>query len=175
MDTFDIVIVGGGVSGATAAGKYRQAGLAVDHGVQVDTYLRTSRPDVYAIGDITDFPDPVIGHVHVEHFDSAIEQRNVVGETLAGHPTPLNEISSFYSEVFDLSLHLIGYPLGWDDTAVQPPASSPLRAPFTITYAKDRVLRAALMVNDDAQQQAWETLIRDRAPADAQPSALGPA
>lgn len=148
------------------------AGLTVDHGVQVDSYLRTSHPDGYAIGDIANFPDPVVGYVHIEHFDSAIAQGNAVGTTLARHPTAFNEISSFYSDVFDLSLNLVGYPLEWDAIQVQPPTGSPPRAPFTITYAKEKVLRAALMVNDSTRQQAWEVLIRDRAPAGAQPPAL---
>ncbi|MGI8968832.1 MAG: NAD(P)/FAD-dependent oxidoreductase [Chloroflexota bacterium] len=164
----DLVVAGIGAILNTKLAE--DAGLAVDHGVQVDTYLRTTHADVYAIGDIANFPDPVIGHVHVEHFDSAIDQGNAVGRTLAGHPTSFNEVASFYSDIFDLTLHLIGYPLGWDDTAMQPPARSPLETPFTITYAKDHVLRAALMVNDDAQQ-SWAEMIRDRAPAGALTSA----
>ena len=51
------------------------AGLAVDNGVLVDASLRTSDPDVYAVGDIANHEHPTLGtRVRVEHWATALNQ-----------------------------------------------------------------------------------------------------
>ncbi len=51
----DVVVVGVGVTPRTALAQ--AAGLRVDNGIVVDEHLRTSAPDVYAVGDVARFPD----------------------------------------------------------------------------------------------------------------------
>jgi len=54
-----VVILSIGVSPNTALAK--AAGLRVEQGIVVDEYLRTSDPNIYAIGDAIQFPHPLTG------------------------------------------------------------------------------------------------------------------
>src|SRR5262249_4809138 len=48
------------------------AGLEVENGIRVDTYLRTSQPDIYAAGDEANFYKPaLVKRLRVEHGDKA--------------------------------------------------------------------------------------------------------
>jgi 3-phenylpropionate/trans-cinnamate dioxygenase ferredoxin reductase subunit len=146
----DLVVAG--VGAALNVELAEDAGLAVDRGVVVDGFFRTSHPDVYAIGDIANFPDPIGGRVHLEHWDNALAQGRALGTTLAGRPEPFQHVAYFFSDMFDLSLNMIGYPAGWDHVAL---LGDPGAYKFTTVYVKDGVVRAALMVNDDAEFDRW--------------------
>ena len=56
----DAVVVGVGVTPDVALAE--AAGLTTDNGVLVDASLRTSDPDVYAVGDIANQAHPTLGH-----------------------------------------------------------------------------------------------------------------
>ncbi len=155
----DLVIAGVGVTLNTRLAA--QSGLAVENGVVVDGYLRTSDPDVYAIGDIANFPDPVGGRIHLEHWDNALHQGRAVGNTLAGAPEPFHHGAHFFSDVFDLSLNMLGYPADPDTILVR---GNPADGQFTNLYVKDGQLRAAFMINDDRHFDAWRRLIEARQP-----------
>lgn len=138
-----------------------EAGLEIDGGVVVDATLRTSHPDVLAIGDIAAFPDPVAGRIHAEHWDNALNQGRAAGKILAGGTEPYDHVAYFFSDMFDLSLNMVGYSTDWDDVILR---GDPDSGSFTCVYVKDGTVRAALMLNDDAYMDAWSALIRDRRP-----------
>src|SRR5947209_4701439 len=64
----DLVVAG--VGAALNVELAEEAGLRVDRGVLVDEYFRASERGVYAVGDIANFPDPVAGQIHLEHWDN---------------------------------------------------------------------------------------------------------
>src|SRR5699024_6518572 len=69
----DNVVIGVGV--APAVDLAEAAGLEVDNGVLVDASLRTSDPDIFAVGDIANHDHPVLGHrIRVEHWATALNQ-----------------------------------------------------------------------------------------------------
>jgi 3-phenylpropionate/trans-cinnamate dioxygenase ferredoxin reductase component len=168
----DLVVAGAGA--VLNIGLAQDAGLKVDRAIIVDEYLRTSHPDVFAIGDVTSFPDPIAGRIHVEHWDNALDQGQILGKTLAGQPTVFDRVAQFFSNVFDLSLNLVGYPEDWERVIVRGDLTDGhLReAPFRVIYVKDGVVRAALLVNprgtlDMGELEAWKGLVRARTSADA--------
>jgi 3-phenylpropionate/trans-cinnamate dioxygenase ferredoxin reductase subunit len=156
----DLVVAGVGAVLNTELAE--SAGLPVDRGVVVDQRFRTSDPHIYAIGDIANFPDPIGGHVHLEHWDNALNQGRAVGQILAGEGEPFAHVAYFFSDLFDLSLNMVGYPSGWDDVIVR---GNPADDRFSVVYGRDGTVRAVLMVNDDEHFDAWTRLVETRAPA----------
>lgn len=85
------------------------AGAAVDNGVVVDEQFLTSLPDVYAIGDVARFPDPVSGHLRrIEHWSNANAQGTHLGRQLAGATGPYDEVAVFFTQLFDRKLQVLG-------------------------------------------------------------------
>ena len=69
----DAVVIGVGVRPRTQLAE--AAGLDVDNGVLVDKSLRTSDPDIYAVGDIANQDHPLLGRrIRVEHWATALNQ-----------------------------------------------------------------------------------------------------
>lgn len=155
----DLVVAG--VGAALNVELAENAGLRVDHGVIVDDLFRTSHPNMYAIGDIANFPEPIAGHIHLEHWDNALAQGRAVGKTLVGHPEPFQHVAYFFSDLFDLSLNMIGYPAGWDDIQLRGNLEA---GTFTTVYLKEGIIRAALMVNDDAEFNNWSKVVAAQTP-----------
>ena len=61
-----------------------RSGVAVDHGVMCDQYLRArGAADVYAIGDVARFPHPGMRcTVRSEHWTNAVDQARYVAEVV---------------------------------------------------------------------------------------------
>ncbi|HEY7141581.1 MAG TPA: FAD-dependent oxidoreductase [Methylomirabilota bacterium] len=87
----------------------RQAGLAVSDGIEVDDRLRTSRPEIYAAGDVAQFFSPALGRrVRVEHEDNANTMGRLAGQNMAGADLPYEHLPFFYSDLFDLGYEAVG-------------------------------------------------------------------
>jgi 3-phenylpropionate/trans-cinnamate dioxygenase ferredoxin reductase component len=85
-------------------------GLQVDNGIVVDEYGRVDgRDDVFAAGDVANFPLVSLGHTaRVEHEDHAVTHGKTVGANMAGAGTPYDHLPSFYSDLFDLGYEAVG-------------------------------------------------------------------
>lgn len=109
----DLVVIGVGVRPATALAD--RAGLVVDNGVLVDTYLRTSAEGVWAAGDIARWPDPHTGErQRIEHWALAQRQGQVAARNLLGARESFDAVPFFWSVHFDLTVNVVGFPAGWD-------------------------------------------------------------
>ena len=85
------------------------AGLEIENGVVVDERLRTSRPDIYAAGDVAAFYNPALGRrIRVEHEDNANTMGKVAGQNMAGEPVPYHHLPFFYSDLFELGYEAVG-------------------------------------------------------------------
>jgi NADPH-dependent 2,4-dienoyl-CoA reductase/sulfur reductase-like enzyme len=85
------------------------AGLAVDNGIVVDPFLRTSHPDVYAAGDVAAYWQSVLGRRRrVEHEDNATTMGRLAGRAMAGEREPYEHLPFFYSDMFDLGYEAVG-------------------------------------------------------------------
>ena len=103
----DMVVIGAGVQ--PQIGFLEGSGLQLDEGVVVDRFLQASQPGVFAAGDVAYFDDPVLGRRHrVEHWDNAIKQGRLAARNMLGQRLPYDEVSYFFSQVFEHSFNLLG-------------------------------------------------------------------
>lgn len=103
----DMVVVGVGI--APAKGLAESAGLEMTDGVKVNQYLQTSSPDVYAAGDIANFPYQALGKSRrVEHWDNAQNQGKLAGRNMAGAGEAYEYMPYFFSDLFDMGYEAVG-------------------------------------------------------------------
>jgi 3-phenylpropionate/trans-cinnamate dioxygenase ferredoxin reductase subunit len=99
----------------------RDAGLEVRSGVVVNDRFESSRPGVYAVGDIAEFYDPLYRrHRRIEHWSTATYHGTQLGKILAGdEEARYDTVSSFFSEVFGYGIRLFGDFTGHDALDVE--------------------------------------------------------
>jgi NADPH-dependent 2,4-dienoyl-CoA reductase/sulfur reductase-like enzyme len=104
----DAVVVGVGVRPEVELAS--TAGLAVDNGVLVDSSLRTSDPDIYAVGDIANHDHPTVGaRVRVEHWATALNQPATAAAAMLGKADEYTALPYFFSDQYDLGMEYVGY------------------------------------------------------------------
>lgn len=159
----DLVVVGVGIQPNEQLA--REAGLAVQDGVIVDSYCETTAGHVYAAGDVARYPDPVFGGlVRTDHWDHARAQGKTAGRNMAGEREPFDHLSYFFTHVFDLSINVFGRTGETERTIV----SGELGSGRSVVYcvAGDRLTGAVLINANDAMDECRE-LVRERPHLDA--------
>jgi 3-phenylpropionate/trans-cinnamate dioxygenase ferredoxin reductase subunit len=154
----DLVVVGIGIVPDVAVAE--RSGLAVDNGVLVDEYCRTSVPTVFAAGDIAHHAHPLFGErVRVEHFDNASRQAAAVAATMAGKPTVFADPHWFWSDQYDANLQYAGHATNWDELVVR---GSLAELDFCAFYLRDGLVRAVFGVDRGTDVMAAKELIAGR-------------
>lgn len=144
--TPDLVVVGiGAVPDDRLA---REAGLAVDNGVLVDSTLRASDPYVFAVGDVANHDHPVLGRrIRVEHWDTAQHQGRAAARAMLGDDQPYERQPYFFTDQYDMGIEYVGSvgPDGADEMVVR---GDDLVAGLTVLWAKDGTVVAGMHSND---------------------------
>jgi NADPH-dependent 2,4-dienoyl-CoA reductase/sulfur reductase-like enzyme len=137
----------------------QQAGLAVDNGIVVNEYLQTSHPDLYAAGDVANYPDPFFGkRRRVEHWGHAEFCGELAGQNMAGASSPYDLLTYVWSDIFDLHLEFAGDESEHDQTLVRGRMED---RTFTVLYLKAGLLRAYFAVNTPSKEfPVFQRLIR---------------
>jgi NADPH-dependent 2,4-dienoyl-CoA reductase/sulfur reductase-like enzyme len=103
----ELAVVGIGVDPTTDW--LEGSGLQIDDGVVVNERFETGAPGVYAVGDVARFYDPLFErHRRIEHWSNSNYQGTKVGEILAGGEGGFDIVSTFFTEVFGITLKLFG-------------------------------------------------------------------
>jgi len=114
----DVILVGVGALACDALA--RTAGLTCDTvssgGVVVDEAARTSDPSIYALGDMTHRPIPVMGGrvMRLESVPNALEQAKQAASAITGRPAPAPEVPWFWSDQYEIKLQIAGLPFDAD-------------------------------------------------------------
>lgn len=114
----DLVVIGVGVIPNTELAS--SAGLAVENGIVVDEYARTSDEDILAAGDCTSHFNPIYGRqVRLESVQNAIDQATVAAKTVCGELQPYSALPWFWSDQYDLKLQIAGLNQGYTDVVIR--------------------------------------------------------
>jgi 3-phenylpropionate/trans-cinnamate dioxygenase ferredoxin reductase subunit len=138
----DFVVVGIGVVALDRLAK--EAGLAVANGIVVDEFVRTSDPDIYAVGDCATLPWR--GElIRLESVQNAVDQAEAAAAIIAGGNAPYEPKPWFWSDQYDVKLQIAGFNIGYDDTVLRPGARE---GSASVWYFKAGRLVAVDAIND---------------------------
>ncbi|OBJ09532.1 NAD(P)/FAD-dependent oxidoreductase [Mycobacterium sp. 1465703.0] len=143
-----------------------QAGLSMgDGGVLVDTSLRTSDPDIYAVGDIASAQHPLFGtRIRTEHWANALKQPAVAVAGMLGRPGEYAELPYFFTDQYDLGMEYVGHAPHFERVVFRGDVTGREFVAFWLD-GDDRVL-AGMNVNVWDVLDDVKALIRSRAPVD---------
>lgn len=112
-----MVIVGiGVVPNIELAGR---AGLATANGICVDTSMRTSAPDILAVGDAVSYRHWFTGaDVRLESVQNATDQARLAARTVTGRTEDYAAVPWFWSDIGDMKLQMVGLTAGGDSQVV---------------------------------------------------------
>ncbi|MCW5715223.1 MAG: FAD-dependent oxidoreductase [Bauldia sp.] len=104
----DLVVIGIGVIPNVELAQ--QVGIACDNGIVVGSDLRTSNPDVFAIGDCAAFVEPSVGRrMRIESVQNAVDQAKHVAKTITGKGgAAYHAVPWFWSDQQDAKLQMVG-------------------------------------------------------------------
>jgi NADPH-dependent 2,4-dienoyl-CoA reductase/sulfur reductase-like enzyme len=142
------------------------SGVELDNGVVVSERFETSVPGIYAAGDVANFYDPLYSRRRrIEHWSNANYQGDQVGRILAGRAGGYDTVSTFFSEIFGLTVKVFGDLSGHSELVVRGSLSDRNLLGF---YLKEGRLVASLAVGQEKQiEEELQLLIKQRVVLDS--------
>lgn len=143
-----------------------KAGLAIgDGGVLVDASLRSSDPDIYAVGDIAAAQHPFFGvRIRTEHWANALKQPAVAVAGMLGNSAEYDELPYFFTDQYDLGMEYVGHAPEYERVVFRGDVAGREFVAFWLD-ASNRVL-AGMNVNVWDVLDDVKALIRSGAPVD---------
>ena len=141
--TTQLIVAGLGIQPAVALAEAN--GLEIGNGIAVDEFCRTTDANIYAAGDVAEFPYLALGtRTRIEHWDHAIHHGKRAGENMAGANLPYDHMPMFFSDFFELGWEAVGEI----DSSHQVDAiwTTPMRE-GVLFYTQDDVARGVLLWN----------------------------
>jgi 3-phenylpropionate/trans-cinnamate dioxygenase ferredoxin reductase subunit len=140
----DVVLVGIGVQPNVELAE--AAGLAVDNGIVVDEFCRTTDAHILAAGDCCSFPYRG-RRIRLESVQNANDQAAVAAHAVAGKPMPYAALPWFWSDQYDTKLQIAGLNQGYDDAIARAGKSE---RSLSVWYYQGDTLLAVDAINDAA-------------------------
>ncbi|GCE44252.1 Ferredoxin reductase [Rhodococcus wratislaviensis] len=160
----DLVVIGVGVVPATELAE--GAGIGVCDGILVDEYCRTSNPNVFAAGDVANHPNDILGHrVRLEHWQNAQNQAAAAACSMLGIERKFREVPWFWSDQYDVSIQMSGYPSPTDSVLYR---GDPTSRSFSAFFLRDGILRSTFGVNRSRDVKRTMQFIESQVALDAE-------
>jgi NADPH-dependent 2,4-dienoyl-CoA reductase/sulfur reductase-like enzyme len=159
----DMVIAGVGMQRNLTLAEH--AGLALEGGIVVDEFGRTSVPDIYAAGDIAAFYHPLfVRRLRLESWRHAQNHGIAVGKAMCGDTTPYDDIPWFWTDQHGVNLQVAGLPADAVRTVVR--ANAPPNVFTAIHLVEDGSVIGVTAANNPREIRAGQALIKARRPVD---------
>ncbi|QGV82841.1 NAD(P)/FAD-dependent oxidoreductase [Streptomyces ficellus] len=161
------VVVGIGARPATDWLAGSGVALGPEGAIVADDHLRTSVPDVYAVGDCASFPSARYGErLMVHHWDNALQGPRTVAAAVVGEsPRPYDPVPYFWSEQFGRFVQYAGHHAAADAMVWR---GDPAEAAWSVVWLREGALVALLAVGRPRDLAQGRKLIESGTP-------LGPA
>ena len=161
----DLVLVAVGAAPNTDLAKAAGLSVGPDGGVLVDSTLRTSDPDIFAVGDIASAQHPLFGtRIRTEHWANALKQPAAAAAGMLGKPTEYAELPYFFTDQYDLGMEYVGYAPEYARVVFRGDVDGREFVAFWLD-GKNRVL-AGMNVNVWDVLDDVKSLIRSQSPVD---------
>ncbi len=163
----DCVVAGVGIEYNTQIAA--DCGLTLDQRkrIRVDSTLQTNDPSIWAAGDITVYPDELLGKdFSAEHYMNAKWQGEAAGKNMSGPSVPFKQIPYFFSDMGDLHMILRGDSEDRENTTI---FGDLMAGEFVELYANSaNVLKMGIAFSRDEKKldaisNRLESLIKDKA------------
>jgi NADPH-dependent 2,4-dienoyl-CoA reductase/sulfur reductase-like enzyme len=138
--------------------------IAAEKAILADARCRTNVEAIYAAGDCAAVFDPLFGkHRWIDHADNAQVTGTIAGTNMAGGDASYDAVSTFTSEVFDLTLTVWGSSKHIARRLLRgtPTADAPAFAEIGI--AGDGRISQVVAINGGAEHEALRKLVQNRA------------
>jgi NADPH-dependent 2,4-dienoyl-CoA reductase/sulfur reductase-like enzyme len=146
----DFVVAGIGVTPSMEL--FHRTPLDTDDGIRVNKFLETSVPEVWAAGDIANYPDEIFHRPRrVQHWDNAVEQGRTAMRNILGKLQPFIHVPYFFSDVFDLSYEFWGDADGHDQIVYRGNMNA---KQLSVWWLKKQTLCATLIMNRPEEERA---------------------
>lgn len=151
----DICIIGIGIIPNTELAE--AADIKCSDGIVVNEFCQTSDPDIYAVGDCTRHPNPLLGrYVRLESVHNAVEQGKTAAASIVGEPVAYAQVPWFWSDQYDVKLQITGLTEGYDQFVMR---GDPGERSFAAFYLQNGKLLAVDAINSPREFMLGKKLI----------------
>jgi 3-phenylpropionate/trans-cinnamate dioxygenase ferredoxin reductase subunit len=139
-----------------------EAGLPGGNGISVDALLATADPEIYAIGDVAEYPHALFAdrRLRVESVQNAMDQARCLAQILTGAPTAYARLPWFWSDQCDLRLQIAGVSATGDRPVLR---GDPTEGRFSVFRLDDQGRVSAVeSINHTSDHMAARVLVAGR-------------
>ncbi len=140
----DLVIVGAGSLPNSELAD--AAGIACANGILVDSQMRTSAANVFAIGDCVAFENRGVNNarLRLESIQNANDQARLVARLIIGENANYDALPWFWSDQGEIKLQMVGLSMGRTHCVIR---GEPEHGRFSVFHYRDAILIAVDSVN----------------------------
>ena len=138
------------------------AGLETNEGgIVTDSSMRTSAPNVFAVGDISyAYNEAAHRHLHVEHWGEALNHGVAAGKTIAGVETSWRTAPGFWSTIGENTIKYVAWGDGWDEAEFTDHGEKA----FSVRYGRKGTCVGVLTHNCDEEYERGRELVESKSP-----------